>query len=113
LGSNERLGEIGLDLIKEFIISPSLSPFIQGGVGFGGMDLDSYYYSDDSVGEVNLKVGLGLMVRVTPVLELLGGLDFQWRQWGDVTEYDPGYGYYTLETEDDSRRFYIGANFHF
>jgi hypothetical protein len=110
LGSNERLGEIGLDLIKEFIISPSLSPFIQGGVGFGGMDLDSYYYSDDSVGEVNLKVGLGLMVRVTPVLELLGGLDFQWRQWGDVTEYDPGYGYYTLETEDDSRRFRQSKN---
>jgi len=112
-GSNELLGEIGLDLIKEFIVSPSLSPFIQGGIGFGAMDLDPAYYYDDVVGEVNLKVGLGLMVRITPVLELLGGLDFQWRQWGKVNYEDSVYGYSTQETDDTSRRFYLGANLHF
>ncbi|MEJ2501068.1 MAG: hypothetical protein P8Y65_08105 [Campylobacterales bacterium] len=110
--TNDQLVEIGIDLIKEFIVSPELSPFIQGGIGYGAMDLDRYYYTDDAINEINLKVGLGLMFRVTPAVELLAGVDFQWRRWSDIT-YDDGYDYFNVETKDSSQRYYGGVNFHF
>jgi len=110
--TNDHLVEVGLDLIKEFVVSPQFSPFIQGGIGYGVMDLDSHYYSDDSIGELNLKLGLGAMFRVTPAVELLAGLDFQWRRWDDIEYYD-GYDYLKIETKDSSQRYYVGVNFLF
>ena len=106
--TNDRLTEIGLDLIKEFVVSPQFSPFIQGGIGYGTMDLDRRYYDDDYIEEVNLKVGIGLMFRVTPSVELLTGIDFQWRGWSDVY-----YNNVKMETEDGSQRFYVGIDFLF
>jgi len=106
--THDRLTEIGMDLIKEFVISPQLSPFIQGGIGYGTMDLDRHYYSDDYVEEVSLKAGLGVMFRITPSIELLTGVDFQWRKWGDVY-----YNDIKMETEDGSQRFYVGVDFLF
>ena len=106
--TNDRLTEIGLDLIKEFVISPQVSPFIQGGIGYGSMDLDRRYYDKDSVDELSLKVGLGILFRVTSYMELLAGLDFQWRNWDNVY-----YNNAKLETTDGSQRFYVGINFLF
>ena len=106
--TNDRLTEIGLDLIKEFVVSPQFSPFIQGGIGYGAMDLDRRYYDDDYIEEVNLKVGVGLMFRVTPSVELLAGVDFQWRGWSDVY-----YNNVKMKTEDGSQRFYVGIDFLF
>jgi opacity protein-like surface antigen len=106
--THDRLSEVGLDLIKEFVISPGFSPFIQGGVGYGSMDLDRYYYNKDTIEEVSFKLGFGAIFRVAQHVELMAGLDFQWRQWGDVR-----YNGYTLKTDDTSQRYYGGINFLF
>ena len=111
--TNDQMAEIGLNLIKTFDgFSPVVSPFIKAGMGFGSMELDSYYYpDDDTVDAFNLRLGMGLLFYIAPQVELLGGLDFQWRQWSDVTYYYPSYT--KLKTTDTSQRYYLGVNFHF
>ncbi|WP_345972970.1 outer membrane beta-barrel protein [Sulfurimonas diazotrophicus] len=110
--TNDELYELGLDVIKTFDTYTNLYPFIQAGIGSGSMQLDSYYYPhDDSIGEVSLKVGMGLIFRIAPQLEVMGGVDFQWRTWQDVEYYYPVYN--KLSTDDSSVRYYGGFNFLF
>jgi len=110
---NDRLTEFGLDFIKEFVVSPALSPFIQGGFGFGSMDLDDYYYTDDYISEISFRLGMGVMLRITPNIELLGGIDLQWRRWDDVDYYVGGGGTERQKTEDFAQRYYVGIDFLF
>ena len=110
--SNDQLFEMGLELTKAFYASPYVFPFIQGGFGFGSMPLDSAYYpDDDAIGEYSFKIGAGLLFRIAPQVELLTGIDLQWRTWQDIVYTYPSRT--TLTTEDISQRFYVGANFLF
>lgn len=106
---HDRLMEIGLDLIKTFAVTPEFLPFVQGGLGYGWMDLDKEYYDDGTMNEVSLKIGAGVIYRVVPSVELLAGLDFQARKWKDIEYSNPPY-YFKQETDDSAPRYYIGAN---
>jgi opacity protein-like surface antigen len=103
---NDELNELGVDVIKSFALTPEFSPFVQLGLGFGQMDLDGYY--DDSIAEVSIKLGGGIMYKVTPQFELLAGLDIQGRGWEDIV-----IGSTTVETSESSRKLYVGFNIHF
>lgn len=108
---NDALNEIGLDLIKGFEVTPEFSPFIQAGIGYGWMDVEGL--SESSIKEVSVKIGAGVMYKVTPTFELLAGVDFQVRKWQDIELFIPNYGTYTVETSEKSTKLYIGANVHF
>ena len=108
---NDVLNEIGLDLIKGFEVTPEFSPFIQAGIGYGWMDVEGL--SETSIKEVSVKIGAGVMYKVTPAFELLAGIDFQARAWQDIELFIPNYGTVTVETSEKSTKLYIGANVHF
>ena len=111
--SHDRLTEVGLDLIKAFPVSDTFSPFIQGGIGYGMMDLTAAQYFDSSVEEFNLRIGVGVMYKASDAIELLTGLDLQWRRWSDLDYYDTFPNTRTLQTKDTSERFYVGINYLF
>ena len=110
---------VGVDVIKGFEVTPKFQPFVLAGVGLHSMELndrDNAVYDDDYTTGFSLKVGLGLMYRLTEAFELVGGLDWQYRAWSDVdvVEVRGGNVYdYTLEQDDTSTTFYAGLNFHF
>lgn len=104
--TNDELNEIGVDVIKGFEVTPEFSPFIQAGLGYGWMDIQGY--SESTANEVSLKVGAGVMYKVTPMFEAIAGIDFQYRNWTDVTLLNQ-----RIEIDEGSTKFYIGANFHF
>lgn len=104
--TNDTLTEVGIDFIKDFELSPVLSPFIQVGVGYGWMEIDGY--SESTINETNAKIGGGLIFKTTPKLEIITGIDIQYKKWSDRKV-----GSYTLQTHEDSTRYYVGANYHF
>lgn len=110
--TNQRLTEMGFDLIKTFRVSRVFHPFIQAGLGVGSMALDTNHYAESFIGEKDLKLGTGVIFRVAPSVELLGGVDLAWRNWNSV-DYFTGTRYQTLNTNDTSERFYFGVNFLF
>lgn len=103
---NDVLNEIGIEIIKGFEVTPEFSPFIQVGVGTGWMDVEGY--SDNTMNSVSVKIGGGVMYKITPSFEAIAGVDFQARKWQDVQV-----GFTTIETTEGSTKLYIGANFHF
>lgn len=112
--NNDSEVEVGLDLIKGFEVSEEFIPFVQGGVGYGWMQVDDEYYDDsDTIEQINLKVGVGLIYKITPEIEANLGIDLNLRRWSDI-EYrtDTNY-YYKSETSDSGPRYYIGANYQF
>ena len=103
---NDVLGEIGVDVIKGFEVTPEFSPFIQAGIGYGWMDIEGY--SDDTANEVSLKLGAGVMYKFTPMFEAIAGVDFQYRNWSNLTALGT-----EIEIDEKSTKLYIGANIHF
>lgn len=104
--SNDVLNEVGLDIIKGFKVTPEFSPFIQAGLGLGWMNVVGY--SEDSIRAYSLKVGGGAMYKVVPQVELVAGVDFQYRGWQDINA-----GSYTISTSEKSTKLYAGINYHF
>lgn len=103
---NDVLNEIGVDIIKGFEVTPEFSPFIQVGLGYGWMDVEGY--SETTANEVSLKLGVGAMYKVTPIFEVIAGVDFQHRTWSDLQ-----IGTVTIDISEKSTKAYIGANIHF
>ncbi|WP_457598497.1 outer membrane protein [Hydrogenimonas sp.] len=104
--TNDTLNEIGFDIIKGFEVTQNFVPFLQGGLGYGWMDVQGY--SESSINEVSAKIGAGVIYKITPRFEILGGADLQYRSWQDITD-----GVITVQTSEKSTRLYAGANFHF
>lgn len=104
--SHDVLHELGVDVIKGFETTPEFSPFIQAGLGYGWMNVNGH--TDNSISELSLKFGGGVMYKVAPEFELLAGLDLQFRKWEDIES-----STYTLSVKENSTRLYIGANYHF
>ncbi|MFT7004852.1 MAG: hypothetical protein ACJAWW_002218 [Sulfurimonas sp.] len=104
--TNDTLSEVGIDLIKEVELSSVLYPYAQAGIGYGWIDNDGF--DDSSMYEMNAKVGVGLMFKVAPELEILAGVDYQYRKWSDRK-----IGTATIKTEEQSTRYYLGTNYHF
>lgn len=105
--TNDVLNEIGLDIIKGFDVTPKFAPFIQAGLGYGWMNVKSASGSD-TANDVSLKIGGGLMYKVTPTFEGIVGVDLQYRAWSSYK-----YEGYTLLISEGSTRLYLGANIHF
>ena len=104
--TNDELNEIGVDVIKGFEVTPEFSPFIQAGLGYGWMDIEGY--TDSTANSVSLKFGGGVMYKITPMFEAVAGIDFQYRNWEDAVILSQ-----TIEIDETSTKFYIGANIHF
>jgi len=103
---NDAFNEIGIDIVKGFEVTPEFSPFVQVGLGYGWMDIEGY--SETSIKAVSVKIGAGVMYKITPEFEAIAGVDFQARSWQDIE-----LGTTTIETSEKSTKFYIGANLHF
>ena len=98
--------EIGMDVIKGFQITPSFSPFIQTGLGFGKMDV--LRYGENSISNTNVKVGIGLMHKLLSNMEIIVGTDYQYKKWKDS-----GPAYNILTIKEYSKKFYAGINYYF
>ena len=109
--ADNTLNELGLDLIKGFEVTPEFIPFIQAGFGYGWMDVNGY--NEDTIAEINLKLGAGMMYKITPQFEAIIGIDLQGKAWQDYVEYTFLTTSTTHETSERSVRYYLGANFHF
>jgi len=105
-GKNDSLNEVGLDLIKGFEVTPKFSPFLQAGIGYGWMDINGY--DKDSINSVSLKIGAGVMYKITQTFEVIAGLDLQARGWEDIAFLTT-----TIKTSETSSKLYLGANIHF
>jgi opacity protein-like surface antigen len=104
--TNDTLHEVGMDLIKGFEVTSKFSPFIQVGIGYGWMNVDGY--TDSSIDEYSIKVGAGVMYKVTPEVEVIAGYDYQTRKWQDIAV-----GVDTVSITEDSSKLYVGINYHF
>jgi len=109
-GSDGNLLEFGLDVIKAHKFSNGISPFVEVGAGYGLMSIDGFL--DDYISEISLKVGVGVMYNITPTLEAIVGVDYQYRKWDDIEIID-GLSDETLTTKENTSRIYFGANLHF
>ncbi len=101
-----KLYEIGLDIIKEFELTSSLSPFIKLGVGYGYMDSQLPAYED--VNEFSTNFGVGLSYKVIEHIYALAGVDYIYRHWSNTTDND-----FTFETRGSAIKPYIGLNYKF
>jgi len=104
--THDSLSEIGFDVIKGFEITPEFTPFLQGGLGYGWIDVDGY--SEDSIAEFNLKIGVGVAYKIIPAFELIAGADLQFRSWQDIEVIGT-----IIETSESTTKLYVGGNFHF
>lgn len=104
--TNDTVNEFGLDIIKGFEITPEFSPFIQAGVGLGVMSVEGY--NESSMSEVDIKIGIGVMYKIIPELEVLAGVDLQYKKWQDIQV-----GTSTVSTTEKSTKLYAGINYHF
>jgi opacity protein-like surface antigen len=106
--TNDTLSEIGIDFIKEVELSTVLYPYAQVGIGYGWMETDSSDWDGSSMSEFNAKAGVGLMFKVAPELEIVTGVDYQYRKWSDRETVNG-----TIKTDEQSTRYYIGTNYNF
>ena len=107
--------EVGFDLIKAFEVTSAFYPFLQAGVGYGWMKLDDepgFVTDDSNINFVSMKVGAGLIYKITNNVEILGGVDWQKRYWQDV-KYVFGSQSMTLEVDNTSISYYAGLNYLF
>lgn len=105
-GSSDKLNEIGLDIINDFEMTSKFFPFVQTGFGMGLMDIDGY--SESSISEYSFKVGAGIMYKVSPRFEIIGGVDYKYRKWQDIELLGK-----IVSTTENNTKFYIGGNFYF
>ncbi|NRB37257.1 MAG: outer membrane beta-barrel protein [Pseudomonadales bacterium] len=105
-GDNDRLNELGVNLIRVFDIGAKFSPFAQAGLGYGWMDLEAN--TESSANATSLKLGIGVIYQFIPSFEAVAGLDLQYRDWTDVQ-----IGFDDLEADETSSKLYLGANFIF
>lgn len=101
-----KLYEVGLDVIKEFELTSSFSPFIKLGVGYGYMDSQLPEYGD--VNEFSTNFGVGLSYKVIEHIYALAGVDYIYRHWSNTTG-----GGFTYETRGSAIKPYIGLNYKF
>lgn len=112
---DESVYGLGLDLIKAFQASDKFRPFIQAGIGYDWTKLpkdSSFEFTEDSLGAVNFKLGLGAAYKITNTIEVLGGIDWQYRTWQDI-ELVGIYDKLTIDQEDTSKSLYLGLNIFF
>jgi hypothetical protein len=61
-----------------------------------------------TINSFSIKLGAGVMYKITTNFELLAGLDLQARGWEDIAFLTT-----TIKTSETSSKLYIGVNFHF
>ncbi len=102
--STEPFTEIGVDFVRQFDIGvKSVNPLLEFGVGYGWMD--GNYANADSRAAVSFKVGGGLSYYVVPQVELVAGVNYQYRMWQDIDT-----SYTTISTSDSGVNVFVGVN---
>ena len=110
--TGSELYEVGLDIIKEFEVTSSLSPFIKLGVGYGKMDTQSSAYGN--VNEFSTNVGIGLSYKLIEHIYVLAGVDYIYRHWNDISiNQVPPASSITEETRGSAIKPYVGLNYKF
>ncbi len=94
--------------MKEFPVNEKFMPYIRGSVGFGVMEIDDLYYTDDTANALGIKVGAGLAYYPIKQLKVYGGLDLQARMWTSV---ETAYG--DIDITDTSVILGAGVNYFF
>jgi hypothetical protein len=108
---------VGADLIKAFSTSSILSPYIQAGLTFDSYEINDSYpidYTTDEIVALGFKLGVGTFIEVNDKIEIVGGLDWQRRNWDDAygNIVTAGYQVVTVETSDTSTTLFLGLNIH-
>jgi opacity protein-like surface antigen len=107
-----KLYEVGIDVIKEFELTSSLSPFIKLGIGYGKMNTLSSAYGD--VNEISTNVGAGLSYKIMEHMYAIAGVDYVYRHWNNTyLNPAPPATSLTYETRGSSIKPYIGLNYKF
>lgn len=110
--TGSKLYEIGLDVIKKFEVTSSLSPFIKLGVGYGKMDTLSSSYGD--VHELSTNVGIGLSYKLIEHVYAIAGVDYIYRHWNDISiNQTPPATSVTEQTRGSAIKPYFGLNYKF
>lgn len=105
---DDKMMEIGVEVMKKFEVSNNLLPFVKFGLGVGSRDAEGL--DESSISSVGLAIGAGLDFKVNESISLLGGIDFGYRKYQDVEYFG---GLYTVETSETYQKLYIGANYRF
>ncbi|MDX4049178.1 outer membrane beta-barrel protein [Aliarcobacter skirrowii] len=114
---DDKATEFGIETMKQFKVHEKAYPFLKFGLGIASMNTtdglieinNSYYrFEDSSIIALSLTLGAGVDFKVTENISILGGLDYNYKQWQDVEA-----GPYTISSSDSGTRFYVGANYRF
>lgn len=107
----------GVDLIKAFKTSSSISPYIQAGFTLDSYEIEDSYpidYTSESILAFGVRLGFGGLVKVNDNVEIVGGFDWQNRNWeeayGNIV--NAGNQVISVETSDTSTTFLLGLNIH-
>jgi Outer membrane protein beta-barrel domain len=100
------LYEVGIDVIKEFEVTPSVYPFLKLGVGYGKMDTKRAAYG--TINEISSNIGVGLSYKIVDHLYALAGVDYVYRHWNDTSADS-----FTYVTRDSAIKPYVGVNYKF
>lgn len=103
---------IGMDVIKGFPVTSHFSPFIQTGVGYDWTELgavESLIASRNSMKAFTLKLGAGVLYEFADTVEVMAGIDWQYRSWDRVNLSD-SISSIKIETEDTAETLYVGLN---
>jgi len=118
---DENIYGIGLDVIKTIPVGGELlSIFGLAGAGLDWTELKDHVfgeYSEDSINAFHIKLGFGASYQINKSLEVITGLDWQYRSWQEIEIlyiYPDGHIHKNdLEIEDISTTFYAGINLYF
>lgn len=105
---DDKATEFGIETMKQFKVHEKAYPFLKFGLGIASMDTNSLV-EDSSISAVSLTLGAGVDFKVTENISILGGLDYNYKQWQDLED---RWGN-TISTSDSGTRFYVGANYRF
>lgn len=81
---NNELNSFELGFRKEWAINEYFSPFLRAGANVGMMKIDDNVYDSDYAYAVGGKVGAGISLYATPNIQIIAGVDAQYRYWSQI-----------------------------
>jgi opacity protein-like surface antigen len=100
----------GLNAIKSFPLDNKLAPFILGGFVADSTKLNDTVSSNDNLNALGFKLGGGVLYPLNTQIEIMAGLDWQYRKWKDISF---SHSSTIAEQKDTSKTLYAGINFLF
>ncbi|SDH98024.1 Outer membrane protein beta-barrel domain-containing protein [Vibrio xiamenensis] len=82
--SNKKLTSLNVGFLREYPLGYGFTPYVQGAVGIGSIELDPSVYSNDSASTMNLKITAGMALYIAEAWRFHLGLSGQYRSWQSV-----------------------------